>query len=101
MLLTTSYLESINLRKRIKATRNKTAATVVAGRMALLSLFSKKVKNYMDRLGKAKRKFLPYETNEFFAKEIDAKIIFNFDKSGKVISLTKVQSDEMNAKKVE
>ena len=34
MLLTTSYLESNNLRKRIKATRNKTTATVVAGRLA-------------------------------------------------------------------
>ena len=43
---------------------------------------------------------MPYETNEFFTKEIDVKIIFNFDKSGKVISLTKVQRDEMNAKKL-
>ena len=101
MLLTTSYLESINLRKRIKATRNKTTATVVAGRMVLLSLLSKKIKKLYGQVWQGKRKFLPYETNEFFTKEIDVKIIFNFDKSGKVISLTKVQRDEMNAKKIE
>ena len=35
--------------------------------------------------------------NKIIAKEIGAKIIFNFDKSGKVISLPKIQSDEMNA----
>jgi len=61
----------------------------------------KEGKKLYGQVGQDKKEILPYETNKFFAKEIDAKIIFNFDKSGKVISLTKVQSDEMNAKKVE
>lgn len=61
----------------------------------------KEGKKLYGQVGQDKKEILPYEINKFFAKEIDAKIIFNFDKSGKVISLTKVQSDEMNAKKVE
>ena len=70
MLLTTSYLESINLRKRIKATRNKTTATVVAGRMVLLSLLSKKIKNYMDRFGKAKGNFCPMRQMNSLPKKL-------------------------------
>lgn len=60
----------------------------------------KEGKKLFGQVGQDKKEILPYAKNKFFAKEIDAKIIFNFDKSGKVTSLTKVQSDEMNAKKV-
>jgi hypothetical protein len=58
-------------------------------------------KKLYGQVGQDKKEILPYEINKFFAKEIDAKIIFNIDQNGKVISLTKVQSDEMNAKKVD
>ena len=58
-------------------------------------------KKLYGQVGQDKKEILPYEINKFFAKEIDAKIIFNLDQNGKVISLTKIQSDEMNAKKVD
>jgi CubicO group peptidase (beta-lactamase class C family) len=52
------------------------------------------------QVGQDKKEILPYAPNKFFAKEIDAKIIFNLDKDGDVISLTKIQSGEMNAAKI-
>ncbi|MBX3239811.1 MAG: serine hydrolase [Chitinophagaceae bacterium] len=66
------------------------------------SLFTivKEGKKLYGQVGQDKKEILPHAKNEFFAKEIDAKIIFNFDKSGRVSSLTKVQSGKMNAKKI-
>jgi hypothetical protein len=61
----------------------------------------KEGKKLYGQVGQDKKEILPYGVNKFFAREIDAKIIFNLDKNGKVVSLTKVQSDEMTAKKIE
>lgn len=52
------------------------------------------------QVGQDKKEILPYASNKFFAKEIDAKIIFNLDKNGDVIGLTKIQTGEMNAVKI-
>jgi hypothetical protein len=51
-------------------------------------------------VGQDKKEILPYDRNKFFAREIDARIIFNSDKNGKVVSLTKIQGGEMVAGKI-
>jgi CubicO group peptidase (beta-lactamase class C family) len=61
----------------------------------------KEGKKMYGQVGQDKKEILPYGVNKFFAKEIDAKIIFNLNKKGEVIGLTKIQSDEMTAGKME
>lgn len=53
------------------------------------------------QVGDDKKQLLAFSTNHFFAKDIDATIIFNTDEQNKVLSLIKIQSDEMTAKKIE
>lgn len=53
------------------------------------------------QVGQDKKEIIPFDKHKFFAKDIDARILFNLDKNGKVVGLTKVQSDAMNATKIE
>ncbi|KIC95479.1 serine hydrolase [Flavihumibacter solisilvae] len=53
------------------------------------------------QVGQDKKEILPYDRNKFFAREIDAMIIFNLDKNGNVVSLTKIQGGEMVAKRID
>jgi CubicO group peptidase (beta-lactamase class C family) len=52
------------------------------------------------QVGRDKKEIVPYDKNKFFAKEIDARIIFSVDTDGKVIGLTKIQNDKMYAEKI-
>jgi CubicO group peptidase (beta-lactamase class C family) len=57
-----------------------------------------------DRLfgavGTDKKEIVPYGKHQFFATDLDAKIIFHVDQKGNVISLTKVQNGEMQAVRI-
>jgi CubicO group peptidase (beta-lactamase class C family) len=53
------------------------------------------------KVGRDKKELVPFSANKFFAKDIDATIIFNTDPDGKVLGLTKIQNGEMVARKVE
>lgn len=52
------------------------------------------------QVSRDKKEIVPYGENKFFAKEIDARIIFSLDKDGKTIGLTKIQNDKMYAEKI-
>jgi 4-amino-4-deoxy-L-arabinose transferase-like glycosyltransferase len=51
--------------------------------------------------GPDKKELVPSGTDQFFAKDLDATIIFQVDANGKVTGLTKIQNNEMNAKRGE
>lgn len=53
------------------------------------------------QVGEDKKEILPYEINKFFARDIDAKIIFNLDENDKVVGLVKIQNGEMIANRIE
>ncbi|MBA4057049.1 MAG: hypothetical protein C0490_20220 [Marivirga sp.] len=53
------------------------------------------------QVGDDKKEILPFDDHKFFARDIDARIIFNLDQTGRVVGLTKIQSDEMKAEKIE
>jgi len=52
------------------------------------------------QVGNDKKELIPFAKHKFFARYLDASIIFNIDAKGNVISLTKLQNNEMNAKKL-
>lgn len=52
------------------------------------------------QVGNDKKELVPFAKYKFFARDLDASIIFNIDAKGKVISLTKIQNNEMIAKKI-
>lgn len=52
------------------------------------------------QVGNDKKELVPFEKHKFFARYLDASIIFNLDAKGNVISLTKIQNNEMIAKKL-
>ncbi|WP_461790425.1 serine hydrolase [Pedobacter sp.] len=52
------------------------------------------------RVGNDQKELTPFEENKFYANDIDATVIFNLDKSGQTISVTKIQNSEMRAKKL-
>ena len=52
------------------------------------------------RVGDDKKEIIPFDTNKFIAKDLDATIIFNLDANGNVTGLTKIQSSEMTAKRI-
>ncbi|WP_166641938.1 serine hydrolase [Pedobacter duraquae] len=47
------------------------------------------------RMGQDQKVLFPFGKNKFYAKDLDAVLIFNSDKKGIVISVTKVQNSEM------
>ncbi|UIR56658.1 serine hydrolase [Sphingobacterium sp. SRCM116780] len=51
------------------------------------------------QVGNDRKELVPFAEHEFFARDLDASIIFNVDAKGNVISLTKIQNTEMIAKK--
>lgn len=51
------------------------------------------------QVGNDKKELVPFTKNKFFARFLDASIIFNIDAKGNVVSLTKIQNSEMIAKK--
>ncbi len=53
------------------------------------------------QVGHDKKEILPYDSNKFFAKEIDARIVFDVDAQGHVTGLKKLQNGEMQAKRVQ
>lgn len=52
------------------------------------------------QVGNDKKELVPFAKHKFFARYLDASIIFNMDAMGDVVSLTKIQNDEMIAKKL-
>lgn len=52
------------------------------------------------QVGNDKKELVPFAKHKFFARYLDASIIFNMDAKGNVISLTKIQSNKMIAKKL-
>lgn len=52
------------------------------------------------QVGNDKKELVPFAKHKFFARYLDASIIFNVDAKGNVISLTKLQNNEMIAKKL-
>lgn len=52
------------------------------------------------RVGNDQKELTPFEENKFYANDIDATIIFNLNKHGQTISVTKIQNSEMTAKKL-
>jgi len=52
------------------------------------------------RVGNDQKELVPFGKNKFYAKDMDATIIFNHNKLGKTVSLTKIQNSEMTAKKL-
>jgi CubicO group peptidase (beta-lactamase class C family) len=53
------------------------------------------------QLGHDRKEIIPYDTDKFFARYIDALLIFQQDAGGRVTGLTKIQNSEMSANKVE
>ncbi|WP_316780122.1 serine hydrolase [Pedobacter antarcticus] len=53
------------------------------------------------KVGADKKELIPYEKNKFYALDIDATIIFNLNADARVISLTKIQNNEMFATRME
>ncbi|MCX2452042.1 serine hydrolase [Pedobacter sp. PLR] len=52
------------------------------------------------KVGNDRKELVPFAKHKFFARDLDASIIFNLDAKGNVISLTKIQNSEMSAKKM-
>jgi CubicO group peptidase (beta-lactamase class C family) len=52
------------------------------------------------QVGKDKKELVPFAKHKFFARDLDASIIFNVDVKGYIIGLTKIQNGEMMAKKL-
>lgn len=52
------------------------------------------------QVGKDRKELVPYAKHSFFARDLDAVIIFNNDKQNHIHSLTKIQNSEMKAKKL-
>ncbi|MEZ2443865.1 serine hydrolase [Chitinophaga sp. RCC_12] len=48
-----------------------------------------------------RQEIVPYDTCSFFARNLDAQLVFNLDKNGTVTGLTKIQNGIAVAKKVE
>jgi len=48
-----------------------------------------------------RQEIVPYDTCSFFARNLDAQLLFNLDKNGTVTGLTKIQNGVAIAKKVE
>jgi CubicO group peptidase (beta-lactamase class C family) len=48
-----------------------------------------------------RQEIVPYDTSRFFARNLDAQLLFNMDKNGTVTGLTKIQNGVAIAKKVE
>lgn len=53
------------------------------------------------KVGNDKKELISYEKNKFYALDIDATIIFNLNADARVISLTKIQNNEMFATRME
>lgn len=52
------------------------------------------------QVGNDRKELVPFAEHKFFARDLDASIIFSVDTNGNVISLTKIQNSEMKAKKL-
>ncbi|HWV64224.1 DUF3471 domain-containing protein, partial [Chitinophaga sp.] len=48
-----------------------------------------------------RQEIVPYDTCSFFARNLDARLIFRLDEHGAVTGLTKIQNGESVAKKIE
>lgn len=48
-----------------------------------------------------RQEIVPYDTCGFFARNLDAQLLFNLDKNGTVTGVTKIQNGEAVAKKIE
>ncbi len=67
----------------------------------ILSVFREGGQMYARATGQDKIDIFPFEAHKFFAKVIDAKLVFNLDETGKVTSLTLLQNGEHQAEKIE
>ncbi len=81
-------------------------AETYLGRYALaptffLSIFQEQDKMYLQATGQGKVEIVPFEENKFNLVDIDAKLTFNKDESGKIVSLTLHQNGNHEAKKLE
>lgn len=52
------------------------------------------------QVGTDKKELIPFATTQFYARELDANIIFEIDSTGNVTGLTKIQNSEMHANKI-
>lgn len=52
------------------------------------------------QVGNDRKELVPFAKHGFFARNLDATIIFKVDDKGKVIGLRKIQNSEMTAKKI-
>lgn len=52
------------------------------------------------QVGNDRKELVPFGKHQFFARNLDATILFTVDAKGKVISLSKIQNSEMTAKKI-
>nr|WP_316757597.1 serine hydrolase [Pedobacter aquatilis] len=66
----------------------------------VFEVFLEKGKLY-GRMGKDQKELIPYKKHQFYAWDLDARLIFNFDHTRKIIGLTKIQNSEMTAKKLD
>lgn len=66
----------------------------------ILSVFREGGQMYAKATGQDKIEIFPFEEHKFFAKVIDAKLVFNLDETGKVASLTLLQNGEHQAEKI-
>ena len=53
------------------------------------------------RVGQDHKELVPFEINKFYARDLDATLIFNSDQQGRISSVTKIQNSEMQAKRIE
>ena len=52
------------------------------------------------QVGHDKKELVPYAEHKFFARDLDASLIFQVNSKGSVIGLTKIQNGEMTATKL-
>lgn len=52
------------------------------------------------KVGNDRKELVPFDKHKFYARDLDAVIVFNVDGKGTVISLTKTQNSDMVAKKI-
>lgn len=52
------------------------------------------------QVGHDKKELVPFAKHKFFARDLDASLIFQIDSKNKIIGLNKIQNSEMKAHKL-
>ncbi|MNY33337.1 hypothetical protein D3C86_1676110 [compost metagenome] len=52
------------------------------------------------QVGHDKKELVPFSQHKFFARDLDATLIFQIDSKGRVTGLTKIQNSDMTALKL-